>query len=139
LQYGAELSDEVFHPICEYIINDSEKAILIFDGLDELNANSECLKGLQPLPNRDSYMSWISLFIKLMRRQFLPEATILVTSRPTANEFYSRFSFDRTVEIIGFTPDKIEEYIQKLCNNNGRSNIKLKICYIRSQFMLHSC
>jgi GTPase SAR1 family protein len=130
LRYGTGLSDEKFDRIYEYITKHSEKAILVFDGLDEFNGNSECLTGHFPPPgDRDSSMSWTSLFINLMRRhhEFLPEATIVATSRPTANEFYSRFSFDRTVEIIGFTPDKIEEYIQKLCNNNGRSDIKLKI------------
>ncbi len=135
LRYGTGLSDEKFDQIYEYIITHSEKAILIFDGLDEFNGNSECLNDLPPLGNRDSSMSWISLFLELIFRhhEFLPEATILVTSRPTADEFYSRFSFDRTVEIIGLTSNKIKQYVQKLCVNNGRRDLKRKIWeYINS-------
>ncbi len=143
LRNGTRLSDEKFDKIYEYITAHPEKTILVFDGLDEFNGNSACLNHLPPPDDPNICMSWISLFIKLISRCFLPEATILVTSRPTAHEFYSRFSFDRSVEIIGFTEDKIEEFVQKLCDNNGKSSLKpkiwdkikstsdiLKVCYI---------
>ena len=127
LRNGTGLSDEKFDKIYEHITEHPEKAILVFDGLDEFSGNSDCLNHVPPPDDPNICMSWIALFIKLISRRFLPEATILVTSRPTANEFYYRFSFDRTVEIIGFTKDKIEEFVQKLCNNNGKSSLKPKI------------
>jgi hypothetical protein len=70
-------------------------------------------------------MSGISLFIKLISGGLLPEATVLVTSRPTANELYSRFTFDRIVEIIGFTSDKIEEYVRKFCDSHNTVEVIL--------------
>ena len=86
-------------------------------------------------------MSPISLFSKLIYGHFLPEATVVVTSRPTAHKFYSKFNFDRTVEIIGFTEDKIEEYVTKFCHSHDRDDFKPKIWnHIKSSSdLLNSC
>ena len=133
LSYGTELSDEKFERIYEDITIHPEKAILIFDGLDEFNGNVDYLNHLPPPNDPNICMSGILLFIKLISGRLLPEATVLVTSRPTANELYSRFTFDRIVEIIGFTSDKIEEYVRKFCDSHNRSDLKPKIWnYIKS-------
>ena len=115
--------------------------ILIFDGLDELKGFSRYLKKVQPPDDHNICMSGISMFIKLISHRFLPEATILVTSRPTADEVYSRFPFHRTVEIIGFTNDEIEEYVEKFSDNHGKSNLKSVIWnHIKcSPDLLNSC
>ena len=127
LRYGTELSNEKFQRIYEYITTHPKSAFLIFDGLDEFNGNAECLDLLPPPNDPNICMSGISLFVKLISGRLLPGATVLVTSRPTANEFYSRFRFDRTVEIIGFTSDKIEEYVSKFCETHARSDLKSKV------------
>ncbi len=133
LRYGTELSDEKFERIYEHITKHAENAILIFDGLDEFNGNTECLDHLPPPNDPKICMSGISLFVKLISGRLLRGALVLVTSRPTANELYSRFTFDRTVEIIGFTSDKIEEYVSKFCENHERIDLKPKIWkYIKS-------
>ena len=123
LRCGTELNDEEFERIYEDIIKCPEKIILIFDGLDEFNGNIDCLDHLPPPNDPNICMSGISLFMKLISGRLLPGATVLVTSRPTANEFYSRFPFDRTVEIIGFTSNKIEEYVSKFCENHKRNDL----------------
>ncbi|CAB4036240.1 NACHT, LRR and PYD domains-containing 14-like, partial [Paramuricea clavata] len=127
LRYGTGLSDEKFERIYKDITNRPEKAILIFDGLDEFSGNVDCLDHLPPPNDPSICMSGISLFLKLISGRVLPKATVLVTSRPTANEFYSRLTFDRTVEILGFTSDKIETYVSQFCNNNNRSDLRQKI------------
>ena len=127
LRHGTELSDEKFERIYEYITTHPKSAILIFDGLDEFNGNAKCLDRLPPPNDPNICMSGISLFVKLISERFLPGAMVLVTSRPTANEFYSRFTFDRTVEILGFTSDIIEEYLSKFCENHDRSDLKPKV------------
>ena len=143
LHYGTGQSDEEFERIYEDILKHPEKIILIFDGLDEFNGNIDCLDHLPPPNDPNICMSGISLFMKLISGHLLPGATVLVTSRPTANEFYSRFPFDRTVEIVGFTSDKIEEYVSKFCENHKRNDLNpiiwnhirsssdlLNLCYI---------
>ncbi len=127
LRYGTQLSDEKFERIYEYITTYPKSAILIFDGLDEFNGNAECLDQLPPPNDPNICMSGISLFVKLISGRLLFGATVLLTSRSTANEIYSRFRFDRTVEIIGFTSDKIEEYVSKFCENHDRSDLKPKV------------
>ena len=138
---GTQLSNEEFEEIYEEITKHPEKAILIFDGLDEFNSDLDCLNDWPPPNDPDFPMSAISLFRKLISGHLLPEATVLVTSRPTANKFYSKFKFDRTVEIIGFTEAKIEEYITKFCQSHNGDDLKPKIWnHIQSSSdLLNSC
>ena len=141
LHDGTQLSDKEFEKIYEEIRKHPEKAILIFDGLDEFNSESDCLKNRPPRNDPDFPMSPIWLFSKLISGNFLPGATVVLTSRPTANEFYSEFKFDRTVEIIGFTEDKIEEHVTKFCKSHDRVDVKPKIWnHIKSSSdLLSSC
>ncbi|XP_028413144.1 NACHT, LRR and PYD domains-containing protein 3-like [Dendronephthya gigantea] len=142
LRFGTAC-DEEFERIFDYITKEPEKALLIFDGLDEFDGNiKDCLDQAARQNNPDICMPAISLFIKLISGHFLPGATILVTTRPTASD-YSKFRCDRNVEIIGFTSEKIEHYVIKFCENHNRSDLKpemwnhinsssdlLNLCYI---------
>ena len=129
LQYGTGLSEESFEGIFEEILKKPQKAIFIFDGLDEFNGNLEnCLELSRMLPNdMNTCTSAMTLFIKLAYGNMLPGATVLVTSRPTAENFYSKLHFDRNVEILGFTSDKIKEYVIRFCENIERSDLQPKI------------
>ncbi len=129
LRYGTGLSEQKFESVFEEILNEPQKAIFIFDGLDEFTRDLEtCLEQSQILPNdHNTDMSPMTLFIKLAYGNMLQGATVLVTSRPTANEFYSKLSFDRSIEIIGFTRAKIEEYVSRFCDNIDRDDLKPKI------------
>ena len=130
LQIGmTSVSGEMFESIYEEITKQPEKVILIFDGLDEFNGN---LSGyLDPSqvnlndPNTPTHA--MKLFIKIIREFFLKGATVLVTSRPTTTKFCSKLNFNRNVEIIGFTKNKIEEYVNRFCDNIKRSDLKPKI------------
>ena len=141
LRNGTQLSDEKFEKIYEEITKYPRKIILIFDGLDEFKSDSDCLNDLPPPNDPDFPMSPISLFSKLIHGHFLCEATVLATSRPTAHKFYSKFNFDRTVEIIGFTEGRIEEYVTKFCHSHGRDDLKPKIWNHIKSFpdLLNSC
>ncbi|CAB4025905.1 NACHT, LRR and PYD domains-containing 14-like, partial [Paramuricea clavata] len=127
LRHGTRLSDENFENIYKYVTKHPEQAILIFDGLDEFNGKVDCLQHLPPPDDPNICMSGIDLLIKLISGYLLKGATLLMTSRPTANDFYSRLTFDRTVEILGFTSDKIETYVSQFCDNNNRSDLKEQI------------
>ena len=61
-------------------------------------------------------MSLSALYVKLVKGKLLPGATVLTTSRPDAVQSIAHLAakhFDRKVEIMGFTPKKIEEYVQQ--------------------------
>ncbi|CAB3999040.1 NACHT, LRR and PYD domains-containing 14-like [Paramuricea clavata] len=129
LQFGTGLSEEKFESIYEEIAKEPQKAIFIFDGLDEYHGEPiSCLDQSRIIPNDpNTGTSAIHLFIKLVLGDLLKGATVVVTSRPTADGFYSRLDFDRNVEIIGFTSDKIEEYVSRFCDNNNTNYLTTKI------------
>ena len=138
---GTQLSNEKFQEVYEEITKHPEEALFIFDGLDEFNSDLDCPNDW-PSPNDPDFpMSAISLFRKLISGHLLPEATVLVTSRPTANQFYSKFKFDRTVEIIGFTQDRIQEYVTEFCQSHNKDDFDAKIWnHIESSSdLLNSC
>ena len=138
---GTQLSNEKFQEVYEEIMKHPEEALFIFDGLDEFNSDLDCPNDWPPPNDPDFPMSAISLFRKLISGHLLPEATVLVTSRPTANQFYSKFKFDRTVEIIGFTQDRIKEYVTKFCQSHNKDDFEAKIWnHIQSSSdLLNSC
>ena len=138
---GTQLSNEKFQEVYEEIMKHPEEALFIFDGLDEFNGDLDCPNDLPPPNDPDFPMSAISLFRKLISGHLLPEATVLVTSRATANQFYSKFKFDRTVEIIGFTQDRIHEYVTKFCQSHNKDDFEAKIWnHIQSSSdLLNSC
>ena len=129
LWFGTGLSEENFESVYEEIAKEPQKVILIFDGLDEYHGNPiSCLDQSRIIPNDpNTGASAINLFFKLVLGDLLKGATVVVTSRPSADDFYSRLDFDRNVEIIGFTSDKIEEYVSRFCHNNNTSELTTKI------------
>ena len=72
-------------------------------------------------------MSAMFLFVKILTGQIFRKGTVFVTSRPTANHVLSKLHFDRKVEIIGFTEDKIENYVKKFCSYHENKQLKAKI------------
>ena len=123
------LSDKEFESIYDTIRKEPNKAILIFDGLDEFHGNyNECFDESKIISNDpDTSMSVMNLFIKLVSHGLLKGAVPMVTSRPTADDFYSRLHFDRKVEIIGFTSNKIKDYVSRFCKNKNRIDLEPKI------------
>jgi Ran GTPase-activating protein (RanGAP) involved in mRNA processing and transport len=138
LHFGTELNENKFESIFEEILHNSMKIIVIFDGLDEFCSNLKEFKNYVDQSKTYSNdpgipMSAMFLFIKIVFGYLLEEATILVTSRPTASDVYSKLKFDRKVEIIGFTSDKIERYVERFCANHEKNDLKPKILsYIES-------
>ena len=123
LQLGTELNEDQFEGVFEEICKSPPDSFLIFDELDECGCDirkSQESQDKSKLISTDlsSSMSPMVPFIKIMCGQMLPGATLLVNSRPTANDILSKLKFDRTVEIIGFTSEKIKDYVHQFCINN---------------------
>ena len=132
-----------FDGVYEYILSNPEKVILIFDGLDELQVDCDnCWNEAEDTRNGyNQCMSIFSVFKNLVYGKFLPRATILITSRPTAEHIYDKLPFEINVEILGFTKPEIKDYVEKFCaNDNAMSTIiwnliqesaeLLSLCYI---------
>ena len=130
---GTSLDEEEFESVYKEIQADPTKALFIFDGLDEAGGNVPEFENFLHRADPTTTMSAMSIFIKIAFGFFLIESTILITSRPTAIDFYSKLPLDRTVEIIGFTVIEIEEYVGKFCANTNQTHLKPKfLSHIKS-------
>ena len=127
----------------QYILDNPETVLLVFDGLDEFKHHKTCLKDEQEEVRHGSKeeMKFAALYVKLAKGEQLPGATVLTTCRPNFAHSVATLKFDRTVEIMGFTPEKVQQYVQKHCAHNTQTMNKiwehissnpelLALCYI---------
>ena len=73
--------------------------LLLFEGYDELPRKLQTQQ---------------SIFLDILHKDFLPHATILITSRPTATEFLHwkfKSEISQHIEILGFAQDDIVSYV----------------------------
>ena len=146
------LSDDVWH----YIIENPDKVLLIFDGFDEYSKKAKINDDDISVSNVvEDLIPLHYLYKKLLSGKILPGATVLTTTRPTAASLFktSSIAFKRIVEILGFTSEKVEEYVDKFTKEEGddakgeaikkhiRSNLNLQsFCYIPVNcFIICSC
>ena len=98
-------NEERVEAITQYLINtDGTNTLILLEGLDELP---------QELLTRPSG----SIFTRLLAGTDLPDATILVTSRPSATaQLWKKWKqrITRHVEILGFTEDNITAYVASI-------------------------
>ena len=137
---GIAASD--FDSVFDFILSNPKKAILIFDGLDELsvdnnllNTDSVCISS----PNKK--LPTFLILKMLVNGKMLGDLTVLVTSRSTAKDALRVLRFSRKVEILGFFEEQIEDYVYKFCENEDDTAKKiwdhikgsgelLSLCYV---------
>ncbi len=81
--------------------------LLLFEGYDELPA------GLR---------TQSSIFLDIIRGKELPQATVLITSRPSASGFLydeCRDFLFQHIEILGFTSGNLQSYLESTCGNDA--------------------
>ena len=111
---NAELSKDVVSHIGR---TNGTDVLLILEGWDEL-----------PIPLREITKvkrTKASVFVNLVQRVSLPQATILVTSRHVATkDFHGRLQnvVSRFVEVLGLTSADIRDYIKMYLNDPAKSN-----------------
>ena len=144
------IDDEVW----DYIIKNPTKVLLIFDGIDEFSAKSDIAQ------DDDGYKDTVAekmplhcLYNKIASGKLLPGATVITTTRPTAVSCVRLLNFDRTVEVLGFTSEQVEDYVEKFTESDHdpdaketiwqhiSTNINLfTLCYIPVNcFIICSC
>ena len=143
------MSDDVWH----YITERPDKLLLIFDGFDEYSGKVKMNDDDLSISNHvEASMPVHFLYKKLLSEKILPGATVLTSTRPTAVSFFeARIAFERIIEILGFTSEKVEEYVEKFTKGDDgkaetikqhiRSNPNLQsFCYIPVNcFIICSC
>ena len=106
------LDDSVWH----VIKTESNKVLLIFDGLDKYSRK----KDIKAQKDDSTYkndleekMPFSVLYNKLVAGELFRGASIITTTRPIAVKYVAHVSFQRTVEIRGFTSKDVEDCVEK--------------------------
>ena len=135
-----KLDEEVWN----YILENPQKVLLVFDGIDEFKDKSKIGKENnkpQFKNSVDEKMPLAAIYAKLTTGKLLKGAAVLTTTRPTALSRIESIRFDKTLEILGFSSEQVEEYVTKFAEEDKEagdtvkrhitSNINiLSLCYI---------
>ena len=106
-----------FEELYQFILVNPKKIVLIFDSLDDIDASLEELVD-NSTEDYQTPMSMFTIFIKLLKDQFLPGATVITTSRrDKAENISSEFSitFQKRLELLGFCKRDTENYVKGFC------------------------
>ena len=118
VQNASSLSDLIYH-------RDSKLREAVVEWIDERHGAYSIfiLDGFDELP--DEQRSTHSIFSDLIQGLYLPNATIVVTSRPSASAEFLRCykpQISKHVEILGFTHDNIMDYAESVF---GKDTVEL--------------
>ena len=146
-EYSTALSEDIWN----YILDNPERVLVIFDGFDEYLGRTEINK--DDIPHRNSgeeRMPVHLLLKKIVSGKILTGATVLTTTRPNAVSCFGSLYFHKTVEILGFTTEQVKDYVEKFSKQGDKaetikqhitSNLNLlAFCYIPVNcFIICSC
>ena len=118
IRQAKTLQDILYHPepqvsqaTCQLLTEtDGKDILLFFDGYDEIS---------------ESQQADDSVFQKLLRKELLPQAGIIVSSRPIASQSLCeqfRGQVDQHIEITGFNQENIRAYVASACSDNPQLN-----------------
>ncbi len=96
----------------EYLKPDSDRIMLIFDGLNDFNLPLD-FQNTKKITNIHERASVSDLLTNLIMGNLLPNAQIWITSRPAAANQIPAEYIDRVTEIQGFNDQQKEEYFRK--------------------------
>ena len=125
-KYGDGVPIQNEKDVYEFINLNQEKVIVVFDGLDELDVDKEKFREEKNRPLEPcEKMSVYSLYIKLIQGDFLPNVTIVTTTRRTGEALYQDVfdKFDRKLEILGFTKAEIEKFVKQRISRKKREEV----------------
>ncbi|KAM3918679.1 NACHT, LRR and PYD domains-containing protein 12-like isoform 5-T5 [Leptodactylus fuscus] len=98
------------------ILQDPEKLLFIFDGLDESNHTMDFTsRHLCSHPKQLGHCGQI--VVSLVRKSLLNGCSVLMSSRPTRLASIGCNVFQRIIEIIGFLPEERQTYFENFFSN----------------------
>ena len=104
------LPDEVW----KCILDHPDKVIMLFDGLDEFHdiSSTEEVNNEYRHSDHEDEMPLATLYSKIVNEELLPGSAVVTSIRPSAVSSVTRLPFSRTVEILGFSSQEVEEYVK---------------------------
>ena len=109
-EYSPDVNDDVW----KYVLENPTKVLLIFDGVEmKFKTNIAKYSDSDQPNNVTAKMSVAALFNKIASGKLLEGATVLTTTRPNAVSFVKHLKFEGTVELLGFTSEQVEDYVNK--------------------------
>ena len=128
LECSETVSEHLDDELWDYIIKNPTKVLLIFDGLEEFSARSDIPKDDSRYKNNvEEKMPLHCLYHEIATGKLLDGATVINTTRPTAVRFIRPLNVDRTVEILGFTSQEVEDYVEKFTEGDHDADAKQTI------------
>ena len=146
-EYSTALSEELWN----YIRDNPKRVLVIFDGFDEYSGRTKINKDDSGYINsQEERMPVYFLMKKIVEGKILTGAKILTTTRPNAVSCMKSLHFDKTVEILGFSTEQVNNYVQKFTKEADKaetikqhitSNLNLvAFCYVPVNcFIICSC
>ena len=149
----SEFSSTVDDELWNYILENPNKVLFIFDGIDEFSARENINKddSRNAQANIAEKMPLYALYKKIASGKLLEGATVLTTTRPTAVSCLRDLEFSRVAEILGFSSQQVENYVGKFTDDDRgaketvwqhiSNNVNLfSLCYIPVNcFIICSC
>ncbi|KAJ0055568.1 hypothetical protein NL108_005401, partial [Boleophthalmus pectinirostris] len=121
------------------ILANDNKLLIILDGFDEFKHYGKCdVDCFVSEPDEEAEV--VEIFGSLMQGELLPNASVLVTSRPTAINYIPVGFIGRLVLISGFSLTEVQEYFTRYFQDKkladqmfsivAANEVMLTLCYI---------
>ncbi|XP_075048433.1 NACHT, LRR and PYD domains-containing protein 12-like isoform X2 [Mixophyes fleayi] len=104
----------------ENILQDPDKLLFIFDGLDESNHSID-FRSYHLCSNPQWAECSSVIVVSLVRKSLLKGCSVLITSRPTKLTLTDSGAFQRITEIMGFFPKERQMYFDMFFQNKELS------------------
>ena len=124
LNHSEYSKEDVTEEVWKYILQNPNKVLIIFDGFDEYSGKTKIDDDSHPYrDNEQGSMPIHFLFKKIVSGDILRGATVLTTTSYVMS-FMRSLHFDKTVDILGFTTEQLDEYVQKFTKGDDlKANI----------------
>lgn len=130
------------------IMANDDKLLIVFDGFDEFRHYRLCdVDAFVCEP--DDYGQVEEVFTSLMLGELLPNASVILTSRPTAIGHVPVGCVDRFVLIVGFLLPDIQDFFRRYFQDDGladklfkvvaENELMLTLCYIPAFCQIICC
>ncbi|KAL4641555.1 la-related protein 7 [Arapaima gigas] len=121
------------------ILSNDDKLLIVLDGFDEFKHYKECeIEEFVAEPDEEAEV--VQIISSLMQGELLPEASVLITSRPTAVSHIPIGCIDSFVVITGFSLSEIRDFFLRFFQEPAlaermfqciqANSLMLTLCYI---------